>query len=89
MGHNAGKLAKYYKKFKEIKMNPESKYNNVETYTKIYNAVHALLYVCDGASTKDGHGFNKFDAQFVRDVMYKNWTPNIAHAIWRKLKKSN
>lgn len=35
----------------------------------VLQAAKVLLGVCDGAVTKDGQGFNKFDARFVRDIV--------------------
>lgn len=50
--------------------------------------VKALLAHCDGAVNLDGRGFNKFDAQFARDLdAALEWTPRQSRAAWLMLRK--
>jgi len=57
--------------------------------TTIRTAAETLLHVCDGAFTKDGQGFNKLDAGFVRHLVedVKNFTPNQEQVLLKILKK--
>jgi SNF2 family DNA or RNA helicase len=56
-------------------------------YEQIIQAIDSLLTVCDGASTRDNQGFNGYDASFMRDIRYKEWSPKTARAAWRSLRK--
>jgi SWI/SNF-related matrix-associated actin-dependent regulator 1 of chromatin subfamily A len=53
-------------------------------------AVAALSYVCDGARSIDGAGFNKFDKDFGRQmamIPQERWTDRQASAIHQMLRK--
>jgi len=39
--------------------------------TTVLQAARTLLSVCDGAVSRDGEGFNKFDSRFVRSILEK------------------
>lgn len=51
-------------------------------------AVETLAGVCDGASTQDGQGFNRFDSEFGHSLARaNNWTPKQARAAWKMTRK--
>lgn len=56
----------------------------------LQEAIQALSSLCDGASTHDGQGFNKFDAAFGHSLAEHNrWTykqARAAHVLLRKYK---
>ena len=44
---------------------------------QLYKALSALAEVCDGATTQDTAGFNKFDSIFGRNLLavpFEAWT---------------
>lgn len=54
------------------------------------DAVRALAKVDDYASSLDGQGFNKFDAEFGNKMAltpWPAWTPKQKRAVWRMLRK--
>lgn len=56
----------------------------------VKDAFEYLLGLCDGAKTRDGHGFNKFDTFFAHDLHklpYDNWSLKQWEAILRKMRK--
>jgi len=56
--------------------------------TTVREAMNALLTVCDGAITRDGQGFNGFDAYIARDMARKqHWTNNQEKAMFKILRK--
>lgn len=54
---------------------------------EIRKAVLAMLSRCDGAGAKDNVGFNKFDANFARDIVNSAWTVPVQKAALRMLRK--
>lgn len=53
-------------------------------------AIAALLGRCDGASTRDGAGFNRYDAGFARelaDLPAERWSTKQIRAAWWMLRK--
>ena len=56
----------------------------------LVQAVQTLAGVCDGARSRDGSGFNKFDAQFGRQLalldpaLWSDGQARAAHAMLRK-----
>jgi SNF2 family DNA or RNA helicase len=60
----------------------------MENYTELRQALTALNNVCDGASSQDQQGFNRFDSPFARDLAAKpSWTYNMANAVHKMLSK--
>lgn len=45
----------------------------IRSQATVIDAAKALLAVCDGASTRDTHGFNGVDAPFVHDLFKRKW----------------
>lgn len=61
-----------------------------QTRQQVVEAMTALSAQCDGASTKDGTGFNGWDAKFVREVTSRSpttWSPKLVEALRKMLKK--
>lgn len=53
----------------------------------IRNAIHALLFVCDGAKQTDGQGFNRLDGGFARSLSGQNEWTDAQQAVARKMLK--
>lgn len=54
------------------------------------NAARTLAFVCDSASTEDGVGFSKFDADFghrLAATPEDRWSPKMKWAAWKMLRK--
>lgn len=60
--------------------------NEIKVYCR--QALHAMLSVCDGASTRDMSGFNSTDSAFARSLAQQEfWTPRQEDALFRMLQK--
>ena len=56
--------------------------------TTVRHAMNALLSVCDGATSEDGQGFNKFDSYVAQNMASKKrWTHNQEKAMHKMLRK--
>ena len=54
----------------------------------VRDALNALLSVCDGATSWDGHGFNKFDAPFAQKMSeWGEWSPKQEQSVYTMLRK--
>jgi SNF2 family DNA or RNA helicase len=54
----------------------------------VREVMELLLNVCDGATSEDGEGFNKFDSTFARDLSSKDeWTYNQEKAAYKMMRK--
>lgn len=57
-------------------------------YEKLHNAVFTLHTVCDGATKKDGSGFNLFDTRIGKELaLNSDWTDKQAVHAYEMLKK--
>ena len=54
---------------------------------KILEAIKALASVCDGAQSRDGQGFNGYDASYARMLLNREWADRDAYNAWRMLRK--
>lgn len=59
-----------------------------DNHSQLRLRVDSLLGRCDGATTKDGAGFNKYDSHFARDLADRPfWTYKQANAVFKMLGK--
>lgn len=81
-------IAQGYEEAEVLNSDRESYFGEAAEKPTLKQAVNLLLGVCDGATSWDGHGFNKLDTGYARHLGEKeNWNRRDAENAHRMLKK--
>ena len=67
----SGKLAEAIQAAREMGFEVHDRFRSEQTGPTVIDAIKALADVCDGAATKDGCGFSKFDREEHDDLIKK------------------